>query len=681
MGPAATDTGNEGWDFPERASPQLGLETSTTQGTTPTQEQGVQSAKSPVGMNKARAARMPPAIRIGKKARKSNKNVTWDDLVGRSSLPIEDLALECDHNGNLASIDQPLALMPGEAPTPPGGAIESEDTTQCQREQQAGIGLPGCVVTEDGSNQSLASYELLYEQLFERIRQRLSTDAGMQTVQQKLDLELTEARGLLWKGNLLYVPEDVSLRNDILHWHHDVPWCGHMGLEKTLELVGRQFWWPRMHEDIKKYIDTCIKCQAGKPDRRVKRPGLMPLEAPSTCWQTLGVDLIVDLPPTVNGYDSICVFVCHLSKMVRLVPTVKTLTSSGFVELFFREVFPHYGMPLRIVSDRGSQWNSEFFRELCDRCDIRLHLSTAYHPQSNGLVERTNEVVETALRHFVAPDHRDWDKHVPFVEFALNANYKKTLECSSFAMNRITLPLTPFDAVVRNQAINESGVLGNNSLSASERTFIGAQQQFQWARKCVHKAKERMKDVHDGKALGKRHLYQTGDKVWLSVKFLALKHPSLRNKLVPRFIGPFTVLEANGPQTVKLDLPDHLRNHGTFNVRLVKPFMVRSGAPPPPVNIDGEEEWEVESVGGHNIVNSRRKDSVVEFQAIWKGAYEPSWHEFADFEHSIPTVEAYMLNRCSRAERRKICKALGPDYLLLSQPLRKEFEERAKASD
>ena len=190
---------------------------------------------------------------------------------------------------------------------------------------------------------------------------------------------------------------------DILYWHHDVPWCGHLGIQKTLDLVQRQFWWPGIAADIKNYVQSCYKCQSDKPDRRKKRPPLTFIQSPDSCWRTVGVDLIVDLTPTEpDKYNAIVVFCCHLSKMVRLVPTHTTLTTEGFAELFFREVFPHYGLPTKIVSDRGPQWNSEFFRTLCDRADIRLSLSTAYHPQTNGLVERTNEVVETALRHYVS---------------------------------------------------------------------------------------------------------------------------------------------------------------------------------------------------------------------------------------------------------------------------------------
>ena len=101
-----------------------------------------------------------------------------------------------------------------------------------------------------------------------------------------------------------------------------------------------------MAQDIKDYVQSCYKCQSGKPDRRCRRVPLTFIEAPNACWRTLGVDLIVDLTPTASGYNAILVFCCHLSKMVRVMPTKSTLTTEGFVDLFFKEIFPHYGSPL-----------------------------------------------------------------------------------------------------------------------------------------------------------------------------------------------------------------------------------------------------------------------------------------------------------------------------------------------
>lgn len=162
----------------------------------------------------------------------------------------------------------------------------------------------------------------------------------------------------------------------------------------------RQFWWPGMDLDITEYVKSCVQCQVNKPDRQPTKPPLTPLSPPDVAWKQMGVDLVVDLPVTQEGYNAICVFVCHLTKMVRLVATRTTLPATGFASLFMKEVFPHYGLPENLISDRGPQWNSEMFQAMCDTLGIKLKLSTAYHPQTNGLVERTNEVVVVRDRSF-----------------------------------------------------------------------------------------------------------------------------------------------------------------------------------------------------------------------------------------------------------------------------------------
>ena len=106
---------------------------------------------------------------------------------------------------------------------------------------------------------------------------------------------------------------------------------------------------------------------------------------------------MTSLPKTALGQDSIEVFSCHCSKGVLLVPSKITLKAPGFAQMYFESVFVHYGLPFTMVSDRGTTWNNEFFRELCKYAVRQLRLSTPDHPQTNVLVERTNEVVGTAI--------------------------------------------------------------------------------------------------------------------------------------------------------------------------------------------------------------------------------------------------------------------------------------------
>ena len=235
--------------------------------------------------------------------------------------------------------------------------------------------------TEPNQLNSDHNYDRLFDELFARIRTNLLYDEKSSTADKRKVLELEVENSLYWYHGRLYIPESKdNLREDLMYWHHDVPWCAHLGVEKTVKLLKHQFWWPGMDTDIRNYISTCNTCQGNKTDRTNRRLPLVPLSPPDACWQTLGVDLIVNLPKTREGYNTICVFVCHLSKMVRLVPTDYTLDAIRFAKMFFREIFPHYGMPRKIVSDRGSQWNNEFFQEVCKLAGIHLSLSTAYHP-------------------------------------------------------------------------------------------------------------------------------------------------------------------------------------------------------------------------------------------------------------------------------------------------------------
>ena len=349
----------------------------------------------------------------------------------------------------------------------------------------------------------LHEYELLYDRLFERIKHQLRYDPAVATPENRSKLGLQERRGLLWQKHRLYVPSGDNLRNDLLYWYHDVPWCAHLGIRKTVEMVTREFFWPRMHEDIATYVRTCTSCQMNKTDRINRRPPLSPLVPPSSCWRTLGVDLITELPESRLGHTAIAVFVCHLSKMVRLVPTVNELDAEGFAKMFVTEVFVHYGFPVRIVSDRGTQWNNDFFKSVCSALSIQLRMSTAHHAQTNGLVERTNEPVEAAIRHYVSPDLEDWDDHLPYIEFALNSSYHDALGATPFQMNRIAVPLNPFEALLQSQGEADSVThpqarettswVGAGKLGAGSRTVIQAHEQFQHARRCVHLAKERMK--------------------------------------------------------------------------------------------------------------------------------------------------------------------------------------------
>ena len=170
-----------------------------------------------------------------------------------------------------------------------------------------------------------------------------------------------------------------------------------------------------------------------------------------------------------------------------------------------------------------------------------------------------------------------------------------------------------------------------------------------------------MKEQHDRKGV-LENLFTAGDLVWFNVKNLALRHPSRRQKLLPKYMGPIKVLELVGRNAVKLDFPEALSIHPTVSVSLVKPFRARPGQSAPVV-IDGELEYIVEAILSHNLVPTKKGPTLLEFQVKWQGYYETSWHEFSDFTNSLETVEKYLKIRCTPTIRLKILKALKPKEL------------------
>jgi hypothetical protein len=309
-------------------------------------------------------------------------------------------------------------------------------------------------------------------------------------------------------------------------------------------------------------------------------------------------------------------------------------------------------------------------------------MSTAYHPQTNGLVERSNEMVETAIRHYVQADHRNWNSKIPFIEFALNSSKKDATGTTPFHMNRVTIPRNPFQAVLSNVAHNK-GLKAKSPMTtwmglkepSGERTAVQAHLDFQFARRCVDLAKCRMKQTHDSKGFH-YHSYNTGDKVWLSYKHISLRHPSRRHKFVPRFYGPVRVLRPVGKNSVELELPKALQIHPTVPISLVKPFKERAGVNAPVV-INGSLEFEVESIITHEITG--RKIPRVEFEVLWKGDFDTTWQTFDDFENSMNAVETYLLNHCGARSRRQIAKCLSPKQMdRFTSSTRKTMQTKSK---
>lgn len=208
--------------------------------------------------------------------------------------------------------------------------------------------------------------------------------------------------------------------------------------------------------------------------------------------------------------------------------------------------------------------------------------------------------------------------------------------------------------------------MGTNNATTGIRTYLQAHTQFQRARKAVHDAKSLLKEKFDAK-LHDQPVYEPGQQVWLNIKNVGIRHPAFRGKLIPKYVGPLTVLKMVGRNAIKLELPPSLPIHPTFSTILVKPYFAREGITEPLFrNLDQEPEWEVDSITSHKFSSNSRKTTL--FKVKWTNTGEDSWHELNVLENAIDTVERYLLNVCSKAVRRRILQTFSSDELAMLSP-------------
>ena len=196
--------------------------------------------------------------------------------------------------------------------------------------------------------------------------------------------ELKDKQIYLKKGQRLVIPRIKEIITKVLEENHDNEIAGHVGTEKTYEIISRSYFWPGMNKDIKKYIQTCESCQRNKSRNQQPTGLLQPLQIPTKKWEHVTMDFIVQLPTTKQGFDSIVVFVDKLSKRAHFCPTYTTATAPEIAKIFFIIIFRYHGLPKAIISDRDAKFTSNFWQTLFKQVETKLSMSTAFHPQTNS---------------------------------------------------------------------------------------------------------------------------------------------------------------------------------------------------------------------------------------------------------------------------------------------------------
>lgn len=236
---------------------------------------------------------------------------------------------------------------------------------------------------------------------------------------------LIKYKGRVWIGN------NASLQQQIVSALHDSPVGGHSGFPVTYKRIKALFAWPKMKQMIKSQLAACGVCLQAKPDRS-KYPGLLqPLPVPQGAWQVISMDFIEGLPWS-RKQNCILVVVDKFSKYSHFIPLAHPFSAIDVAQLFMVNVYKLHGLPQVIISDRDKIFTSLLWEQLFARAGTKLHLSSAYHPQTDGQTERVNQCLEIFLRCFVHASPSKWVDWIHLAEFWYNSSYHSSLGKTPF---------------------------------------------------------------------------------------------------------------------------------------------------------------------------------------------------------------------------------------------------------
>jgi hypothetical protein len=267
---------------------------------------------------------------------------------------------------------------------------------------------------------------------------------------------------------------------------------------------------------------------------------LKPLPTPTRPWEWVSMDFILSLPE-VDGYDSVWVVCDMLTKEAHFLKMASTIIAEELLDRFMHDIFRLHGMPAVVVSDRDSKFTSEVWQQFFQSLGTKLHLSTAYHPESDGQTERVNRTLQQILRCYAMECPTDWVKYLDLAEFVYNRQESQSTKMSPFYATRGYNPLTPLHLATGTHIRHES----------AKQRVARIQDIQKLVQRNLLEAKDRYRRVADRRRRPVE--IKVGDQVKLSTEHIKLIDQPC-HKLKDRWLGPFTVIRQIDKTAFELDL-------------------------------------------------------------------------------------------------------------------------------
>jgi hypothetical protein len=337
-------------------------------------------------------------------------------------------------------------------------------------------------------------------------------------------------------------------REVLLKEAHNSAYSIHPGTTKMYLDLKARYWWRGMKKEIAQYVARCDTCQRTKAEHQKPAGLLQPLLVPEWKWEEIGMNFITELPRTQKGNDSIWVIIDRLTKVAHFIPVKTTFGGATLAWIYLKEIVRLRGIPRKIVLDRGTQFTSKFWKGLQQAMGTKLDSSTAYHPQSDGQMERVNKGMCVNVRQELG---------VQFAARRILIQQQPSGQYQNVAVRSIVWKKVPNPLMWSN--VGERTLEGPNFVKEAEEKVA-------LIRKRLLEAQSRQKSYADNRRRELR--FEEGDFVYLKVSPMrGVKRFQMKGKLAPRFVGPYPVIRRVGPAAYRLELPESMSDiHNVFHV-------------------------------------------------------------------------------------------------------------------
>ena len=339
-----------------------------------------------------------------------------------------------------------------------------------------------------------------------------------------------------------FVP--LTLRKSVFESLHNI---SHPGIDKSAKLIKSRFYWPNMDRHIREWCRDCIACQQSKVHKHTHST-VSEFSLPSSRFQSVHIDIVGPLPPTTmynesypSQYRYLLTCIDRATRWMEVSPMTE-ITASAVAIAFVNVWISRFGVPLHVITDRGTQFESELFSELSKITGFHRLRTNSYHPQTNGMVERLHRSIKTSL----TARKESWLLALPIILLGLRCLPNEN-------------GISPFNAVTGTSILMPQLLIDTDeNCSDISNEFI--------RKLCNEMTKIDFDTLSKGITHSNKKSYLPKDlfkcdKVWLRLD-------RVRKPLEAPYSGPFTVVERNSKYFV-IEMSDNV--HKTVSIDRLKP--------------------------------------------------------------------------------------------------------------